>query len=64
MLMPSSNKPVEADNLILFELLVRFFEFGNLSISDIILDDLIVHLSHDFLNLLIKQLPVDLGLLE
>jgi hypothetical protein len=53
MLMPSSDKPVEADNLILFELLVRFFEFGYLSISDIILDDLIVHLSHDFLNLLI-----------
>lgn len=64
MLMPSSDKPVKTGNLILFKLLVRLFKFGNLSIGHIILHNLIVHLSHNFLNLLVQQLSVDLGLLE
>jgi hypothetical protein len=64
MLVPCSDQPVKPCNLILLKLLMRLFEFGNLSICDIILDNLIVHLSHNFLYLLVKQLPVDLGLLE
>lgn len=43
---------------------MRLLELGHLSISDIILYNLIVHLSHDLLNLLVEQLSVDLGLLE
>lgn len=64
MLMPSSDQPIETGYLILFKLLVRFFEFGHLSICYIILYNLIIHLAHDFLNLLIEQLPVNLGLLQ
>ena len=43
---------------------MRLLELGHLSVSDIILNNLIVHLSHDLLNLLVEQLSVDLGLLE
>jgi hypothetical protein len=43
---------------------VRLLELGHLSVSDIILNNLIVHLSHDLLNLLVEQLSVDLSLLK
>lgn len=64
MFMPCSNEPIESSNLILFKLLVGFFENGNLTICDIILDNLKVHFPHNILNLLIKQLPIDFGLLK
>ena len=43
---------------------MRLLELWHLSVCDIILYNLIVHLSHDLLNLLIEQLSVNLGLLE
>lgn len=43
---------------------MRFFEFGNLAVSEVVLHYLEVHFAHNLLDLLVEQLSVDLGLLE